>query len=112
IATIDLTVIAQNDTCDEATLIDYWRYFVNHLEHMLPTEIERLKEIKEISNKTLTFYVKTDAERAILDKKLTPSFKKFCKRAGLPTYQLQFDVRTNQNEIENFRQQTSEEDKK
>ena len=111
LATVEVTIHVNDESCDKQTIEQYWEYFITQLENILPTHRETLQNVKEINDRTLIFHVKTEAEKASLQKRIVPLFAKYKERVGLSSYSLQFDVHTEQSEIDSFRQQTIEEDK-
>src|SRR5690625_3609549 len=111
LATVEVTIHVNDESCDKQTIEQYWEYFITQLENILPTHRETLQNVKEINDRTLIFHVKTEAEKASLQKRIVPLFAKYKERVGLSSYSLQFDVHTEQGEIDSFRQQTIEEDK-
>ena len=111
IAEIKLSLETINDNCNDTDKIQYWNYFLTTIPDLLPIHSEILQQQPEIDNNTLTFNVRTDAEALSLKRKTEASFQNFCEQVGLRTFNLEFAVKTEKVDFENFRKQTNEEDK-
>lgn len=111
IARIQLTLTTENQTCTETELMYYWRYFTQHLSNLIPSQSYIKEESPTIQDSTIVLRANNEAEAASLKKKLEATFHEFCASVGLKKYQLAFDIKTEINDIKNFRKQTIEEDK-
>ena len=111
IANMKLTINAEDETCDEKDIQLYWRYFLKSISDLLPSHVQLLQEPIAIVGNQIQFTVSTEAEAVSLKKKLEKKFNLFCDACGLKKYQLQFQVNTEMEQLENFRKQTDEEDK-
>ena len=111
IANIKFTINAEDQTCDGKDIQLYWRYFLKSISDLLPSHVQLLQEPIAIVGNQIQFTVSTEAEAVSLKKKLEKKFNLFCDACGLKKYQLQFQVNTEMEQLENFRKQTDEEDK-
>ena len=111
IARIKLTLTAEEQACSETELMYYWKYFTHKLPNLMPTQAYIKEENPTIQDSTITLRVNNDAEAASLKKKLEVAFQQFCESVGLKKYLLAFDVKTEMEELENFRKKTVEEDR-
>ena len=111
IAQIKLTLIAEDQVCDEKEVKLYWAYFLQSISDLLPSHVQILEQPQSIDGNQIQFTVRTEAEAVSLQKKLDKKFHEFCEACGLIKYHLHFQVNTEMEELENFRKQTIEEDK-
>src|SRR5699024_3508449 len=110
-AAIHLTLLPERQELNEEDIVHYWRHFLESFEGLLPNHAEILKQIPKIDRTTILFDVKTEAEAAALKRKMEAPFKQYCLDAGLMNYIVDFQVKTEQEEIDAFRKQTNEEDR-
>src|SRR5690625_1028343 len=105
IAKVDVVLSANEEVTDEKELYLYWRYYIAKLEDMLPSHVARL-ESAQITNNQINIFVGSDAELVTLQKKTAQSYRSFFERYNLRQLKLNIEVRHNQTEIDDFRQQT------
>lgn len=110
IATVKLSFSSEQQNCNDQELKLYWRYFLSTVPELLQPHIILL-ERAEISQAEMTISVGTEAEAVTLQRKIEPPFQQFSQQVGLQRIQLNFDVRTEQTDLENFRKQTEKENK-
>lgn len=111
IAEVRITLHTERRECNETELLYYWKYFTSQLSNLMPTQSYIKEDNPLIEDTTITIQVNTDAEAASLKRKLEESFQEFCDVVGMRRYVLAFKVKTEMEALENFRRQTSEEDK-
>lgn len=112
IANVKLTITTKHNECNETEMNKYWNHFIKVIPNLLPTHYEMLtSQTVKVDDNQITLHVKTDAEAVSLKKRLTDPFQQFCEHVGMKLYQLNFVVNTEMSELENFRQQTTEEDR-
>ncbi|MBO1003771.1 PolC-type DNA polymerase III [Pseudogracilibacillus auburnensis] len=113
IATVQLTLHNVHLDCEEKDVKLYWKHFLKSLPDLLPAHMELLQHQELImENEQIHISVKTEAEAVSLKRRIEQPFQQFCEKVGLKKYPLAFHVKTEQKELENFRKQTTEEDKK
>src|SRR5699024_382671 len=64
-----------------------------------------------IKNKELWFIARNDAEARALKKKLEKGFQTYCGQIGAPHYTIHIEVKTEEADVEKFREQKAHEDK-
>src|SRR5699024_7371952 len=111
IATIKLSLSYTDQLCSEEEVLHYWQFFAKHLPKLLPTQSEILHKASKIDGDSIILTVATDAEAMALKRRIEQPFHEFCEHVGLKKYQIQLEVKTAVEDLENFRKQKDAEDK-
>ena len=113
IAEVEATLYVNNQEVEEQTILDYWKIFITE-EATLPPGLNGsiTKQIPKIENNKIVVTVQSDPEAVSLKRHLSDGFTNFCKKVGLPSFQIDALVYTDENHIEKFRKQQADEDKR
>ncbi|WP_047981237.1 PolC-type DNA polymerase III [Ornithinibacillus contaminans] len=111
IATIELTLTCQNSQCTEELVCDYWQLFLQLTPDVSPAYRDLVYSQKpRVNGNKIMLTARNEAEANALKKRLEEKFKSFCKQVGLGYYPLTVDVKTEDDKIQQFREQKARED--
>src|SRR5699024_286990 len=110
IASIELYIQAAETECTTEEVVKYWHFFQRQLPNLLPTQTKILTENTTVENGNITLTANSDAEVNALKRRVEQPFQTFCEQVGMKQFPIQFAVHTTQDDIEEFRKQTSQED--
>ncbi|WP_188454354.1 PolC-type DNA polymerase III [Virgibacillus oceani] len=111
IAQVDLTLHTEDKDCDEQTICAYWKSFVQNLTNLSPAYKDLVhNQAPKVNNNKIMLTARNDAEASALKRRLEDDFRIFCKKAGTPLYSLVIDVKTEEADMQKFREQKALED--
>ncbi|WP_368654850.1 PolC-type DNA polymerase III [Ornithinibacillus sp. 4-3] len=112
IASTEVTISAEDNQCSEDLLLDYWKFFIQQTQ-LLPAHKELLNgQLPQITNQKITISARNGAEGSSLKRNLQESFHVFCTKNGIPTYTVDVEIKANEADVQEFRKQQAEEDRK
>src|SRR5690625_45203 len=113
IATIELTIYADNQQCDSNIVCDYWSNFLQSISNLSPAYKDLIyNQTHKFNHDKIMLTARNEAEASALKRRLEDKFKVYCKKVGLPTYSLDIEVNTESLNLEQFREQKALEDQK
>ncbi|WP_099158132.1 PolC-type DNA polymerase III [Virgibacillus ndiopensis] len=111
IAKVDLTLYTEEKNCDEQTICGYWQSFLQSISDLSPAYKDLVhNQLPKVNNNKLMLTARNDAEASALKRRLEEAFRIFCKKAGTPLYSLVVDVKTEESDLQKFREQKALED--
>ncbi|WP_042223740.1 PolC-type DNA polymerase III [Oceanobacillus manasiensis] len=113
VATTELTVLTEDNSCDEETITAYWKLFVGSKTDLSPAYKDLIHEqIPQVNSNKIMLTVRNEAEGSALKKRLDPDFKLFCLKAGLRYYPIETEVKAEEEALKKFKEQKAMEDQK
>ena len=111
IATIELSIFAEDDTCSDQTISQYWTAFLKTISQLSPAYKDLvMTQQPRVDHNNVMLTARNEAEASALKKRLEEPFKNFCKQVGIKAYTLVIDIKTEAADIEKFREQKALED--
>src|SRR5690625_1939294 len=111
IATVDLSLKTEEKDCEDATICDYWHSFIQSISNISPAYKDLVQnQTPQVNNNKLMLTVRNEAEGAALKKRLEDPFRIYCGKIGAPNYLLDVVVKTEEADIQKFREQKAIED--
>src|SRR5690625_4943370 len=90
----------------------YWQLYTKEIPSLMPNLANLvLKQPLHLENQTMIIYVRNEIEVSSLRKRLEQSILSYFEQIGLPYYTVKFQLRSDLEGIELFRQQTNNEDR-
>ncbi|OZU90286.1 PolC-type DNA polymerase III [Virgibacillus indicus] len=112
IAKVELSIQAEENECDEGTITSYWSHFVQTLRNLSPAYKDLIyNQVPEVNNKKIMLTARNEAEAAALKKRLDENFRAFCQKIGTNPYTIEISVKSEEADIQRFREQKKLEDK-
>ena len=112
IAKIDFLIEYEDQTVNEATICDYWLDFIESIPDLSPAYADLLKEEKPTTEANkLTIKARNETEATMIKKRVTPLYKDYCQKNGLPLWQIEVIAEAHEASIEKFNEQKNIEDK-
>ncbi|MGY0691594.1 PolC-type DNA polymerase III [Virgibacillus sp. FSP13] len=111
IAKIDLTLYTENKTCDEQTISGYWKSFIQSISNLSPAYKDLVhNQAPKVNHNNIMLTARNEAEASALKKRLDEPFRTYCKKVGVPSYSLVIDAKTEEADLQKFREQKAQED--
>ncbi|WP_430785871.1 PolC-type DNA polymerase III [Virgibacillus flavescens] len=111
IAQVDWTIYTDEKEENEAYICDYWQNFLHTITNISPAYKDLVhNQIPTINNSKLSITARNEAEAAALRKRLENEFKLYCNKVGSRSYQLEIVVKTEDKDLQDFRNQKAKED--
>ncbi|QDP40211.1 PolC-type DNA polymerase III [Radiobacillus deserti] len=110
IATVDWTFYPKENQLPAEDVISYWQSFLQSTELSPAYRDLILNQTPTITGNKLGLTARNEAESSALKKRLDPSFKEFCRQAGIGPFTLSVEVKDEPNALEKFREQKALED--
>ncbi|MUK89879.1 PolC-type DNA polymerase III [Ornithinibacillus sp. L9] len=111
IAAVDITLNTLDNQCNAEVLCDYWKLFIQSTNDLSPAYRDLVFNQKPVvNNNKIMLTVRNIAEGNALKKRLEEEFRSFCKKAGVPFSSLEVEVKSQDEEIQKFREQKALED--
>src|SRR5690625_777955 len=108
IATLRLFIVSTEKVQDEKELYLYWCYFLTTMEDLLPSHLTKLQQAT-IKEQQLYIYVGSEAEAVNLQRKIEKPFTYFVEQYSLQRLHIHIEVKTDEAELAQFREQTENE---
>ncbi|TFB23176.1 PolC-type DNA polymerase III [Filobacillus milosensis] len=106
IANVEVIISTDEQELSEEAIGAYWKFFIHSVNDLFPAYKDFIcKQIPQINGGLLTVYARNGTEASSMKKKISPLFSDFCEKRGLKSYQLQFEISRNDEEIEQFQKQ-------
>ncbi|MDE5412929.1 PolC-type DNA polymerase III [Alkalihalobacterium chitinilyticum] len=111
IAKVSFSIQYNNSQFSEAMVADYWKVIVAQLKSVSNGFIPLLeKQTPKVNNRQLIIQARNEAEKEALLRKLVGPIKETCQMLGLPTFQLEVEVKESVEEMNKFMEQRAKED--
>lgn len=111
IATVELTLYAEDTSCESEIVCEYWRRFLKTCSNLSPAYKDLVhNQTPQVNNNKIILTARNDAEASALKKRLEQAFKEFCMTVGLPSFNLEVQVKPETINIKQFKEQTAKED--
>ncbi|EQB36384.1 MULTISPECIES: PolC-type DNA polymerase III [Virgibacillus] len=111
IAEVDLFIEAEDKTCDVETTSKYWQHFIQSFTNLSPAYKEMVQnQTPRVENNNIMLTARNEAEATALKKRLEETFRQYCSKAGLSTYSLRIEVKTEEADFQKFKEQKALED--
>ncbi|MGM8214507.1 PolC-type DNA polymerase III [Bacillaceae bacterium W0354] len=112
IANVEVVLSTDQKDIDSNNLINYWSYFINSIDDLLPAYRSFLCEQKpEVENNKIIICARNETEASMMKRKVDPIFAHFCEVTGLKNYQIHINITKDEEEIKRFEQQKQEEER-
>lgn len=111
IAQVDLTIYTEKKDGNDTYICDYWQSFLRSITNISPAYKDLIhNQIPTIQNNKLSITARNEAEAAALRKRLEAALKDYCSKIGSKAYQLEIIVKTEDKDLQDFRNQKAKED--
>ncbi|MEW9676678.1 PolC-type DNA polymerase III [Lentibacillus sp. L22] len=111
IANVDMTLYATDKQCDDQTICGYWKHFIQSQTNLSPAYRDLVhKQTPRVNNNNIMLTARNEAEANALKRRLEEGFRAYCKKIGAPAYTLAIDVKTEELDMQKFREQKALED--
>lgn len=111
IASVDVSLSTENKDYDEQTICDYWQFFIQSIPDLSPAYKDLVQNQKpQINNNKLTLNARNEAEGTAFKKRLEEPFRIFCRKIGASVYTIAVEVKTEEADIQKFKEQKAMED--
>src|SRR5699024_9383515 len=111
IAKVQVTFTSQNKTINENQILEYWKHFINTSNNLPPGLNGSISNQKpQINQHQIIVTVQNQPQSISLKRHLSEDLKRFCQSVGLPSLVIETKIETNNDEIEQFRQEQANED--
>ncbi|AIF43728.1 PolC-type DNA polymerase III [Virgibacillus sp. SK37] len=111
VASVELTIQTGNSTCVNETVCGYWQRFIHSINNLSPAYKDLVyNQTPVIQNNKLLLTARNEAEGTALKKRLEDSFKKYCQKVGLSFYSIETIIKTEEADIQAFKEQKALED--
>ncbi|MCG1028734.1 PolC-type DNA polymerase III [Virgibacillus halodenitrificans] len=111
VASVELTIQTGDSTCVNETVCAYWQRFIHSINNLSPAYKDLIyNQTPIIQNNKLLLTARNEAEANALKKRLDDSFKKYCQKVGLSFYSIETTIKTEEADIQAFKEQKALED--
>ncbi|WP_164668962.1 PolC-type DNA polymerase III [Virgibacillus doumboii] len=110
-AQIELTLYTDEKDCDDQTVCDYWKNFLQVIPDLSPGYKDLVhSQVPRVENNKIMLTARNEAEGNALKKRLEGAFREYCKKIGAPAFSLDIDIKTEMADLQKFREQKAQED--
>ena len=110
-AMVDLTITTDDKTCSPDNISGYWQSFIQSQTHLSPAYKDLVMNQKpQVNNNKLQLTARNEAEASALKKRLEEKFQNYCQKVGALSYSLHIEIKTEEADIQRFKEQTALED--
>ncbi|WP_100010929.1 PolC-type DNA polymerase III [Lentibacillus sediminis] len=112
IAGVELTLNTADKACDAEVIASHWQHFIQSMTNLSPAYKDLVYEqVPRVNNNKIMLTARNEAEASALKKRLEEGFRQYCSKIGANAYTLEIDVKTEEADIQKFREQKAMEDK-
>ncbi|WP_440895349.1 PolC-type DNA polymerase III [Amphibacillus sp. Q70] len=112
IAAVDFSIVYDEQTLDGEDMCNYWRDFIELEPNLSPAYADLLKNHKpSVDGQKLTIKTRNETEATVIKNRITPAYKQYCRKNGLPHWQLEFITEAAEDHLAKFNEQKALEDK-
>lgn len=112
IAGVELTLDSDDKACNAEMIVSHWQHFIQSMTNLSPAYKDLIYEqVPRVNNNKIMLTARNEAEASALKKRLEEGFRQYCSKIGANVYSLEIDVKTEEADIQKFREQKAMEDK-
>src|SRR5699024_3323188 len=106
----DLTLYTEDKQCDEETVCAHWRNFIQSFSDLSPAYKDLVyTQRPSVNNNKIMLTARNEAEASALKRRLDEAFRAYCQKVGMQTYTITVDVKTEESDMQKFREQRAKE---